>query len=82
MGRPFRTYSMSLVERLGFQTLANLYANMSNNDIVEWMAYDFTQSDKWRETYTKEQDIETQKLYDREEEARRMTEMFKMFGGG
>lgn len=55
---------------------------MSNNDIVEWMAYDFTQSDKWRETYTKEQDIETQKLYDREEEARRMTEMFKMFGGG
>ncbi len=81
MGRPFRTYSMSLVERLGFQTLDNLYAHMSSNDIVEWMAYDFTQSDKWREKFSKDLDIETQQKYSREEEAKRMEDMLKGFGG-
>ncbi len=82
MGRPFRVYAMSLVERLGLGTLDNLYASMSNNDIVEWMAYDLTQSDKWREAYAANKDLEEQKLYDREEEAKRMIEMFQMFGGG
>ena len=73
---------MSLVERLGFGTIDNLYANMSNNDIVEWMAYDCTQDDKWRENYRKCKDLETQKQYDREEEAERMIAMFNSLLGG
>lgn len=54
---------------------------MSSNDIVEWMAYDFTQSDKWREKFSKDLDIETQQKYSREEEAKRMEDMLKGFGG-
>lgn len=59
MGKTFRLYCLSLVERLGYKSLSNLYAEMSNNEIMEWAAYDLTQNPEWREKYKEE--LETQK---------------------
>ncbi len=81
MGRPFRVYSMSLVERLGLGTISNLYSHMSNNDIVEWMAYDLTQDNGWREQYYKMKDIEEQKVQSLEDESERMRLLFSSLGG-
>ncbi len=76
MGRPFRMYCMSLVERLGLGTLANLYMQMSSNDIVDWMAYDLTQDLDWRKSYKANKSMEEQKTQTLEEEAERMKAMF------
>ncbi len=75
MGRPFRTYCMSLVERLGLGTLANLYMQMSSNDIVDWMAYDLTQDTEWRKSYNDARLMQEQKTQTLEEEADRMRAM-------
>ncbi len=71
---------MSLVERLGFKTLDNLYAEMDANQIMEWSAYDLTQNDKWRKTYEAELNLEKQKNQTLEEEAERMKAMFMGLG--
>lgn len=66
---------MSLVERLGLGTLANLYMQMSSNDIVDWMAYDLTQDVEWRKTYNDARLLQEQKTQTLEEEADRMRAM-------
>lgn len=80
MGRPFRMYCMSLVERLGLGSLANLYMQMSSNDIVEWMAYDLTQDNDWRTTYKTNKSLEEQKTQTLEEEAERIRAMLMGLG--
>lgn len=80
MGRPFRMYCMSLVERLGLGSLANLYMQMSSNDIVEWMAYDLTQDTDWRTAYKTNKSLEDQKTQTLEEEAERVRAMLMGLG--
>ncbi len=80
MGRPYRLYCLSLVERLGFKTLDALYAEMDNNQIMEWAAYDMTQNDDWRKEYKLEQDLEKQRTQTLEEEAERIKAMFMGLG--
>lgn len=50
---------MSLVERLGYKTLNELYSTMDNNEIMEWLAYDMLRNPEMRERIEKEhiQDI-------------------------
>lgn len=73
-------YSMSLVERLGYKTLDNLYSSLDNNEISEWMAYDLASNHEWRENYLKEFDLEVQKNQTLEEEADRMRAMLMGLG--
>lgn len=80
MGRPYRVYCLSLVERLGFKTLDRLYEEMDNNQIMEWAAYDMTQNDKWREDYAKEINLIKQQNQTLEEEAERIKAMFMGLG--
>ncbi len=46
---------MSLVERLGYRSLNELYATMDNNEIMEWLAYDMLRNPEMREKIEKEQ---------------------------
>ena len=80
MGRPYRLYCLSLVERLGFKTLNALYAEMDNNDIMEWSAYDKTQNEEWRKAYKLELDLKKQQNQTLEEEAERIKAMFMGLG--
>ena len=80
MGRPYRLYCLSLVERLGFKTLNNLYESMDANEIMEWSAYDLTQNEKWRKDYEVEVNLERQKNQTLEEEAERIKMMFMGLG--
>ncbi len=80
MGRPFRTYSMSLVERLGFKTLNNLYTEMSSDEIFEWMAYDMIKNPETRDKLDKEISITVQRNYTAEEESRLLKDMFAKLG--
>lgn len=82
MGRPFRLYCMRLAERLGYKSLKNLYAELDNNEIMEWAAYDLTNDAKWREDYDKElNSLEAQKEWTPEEEAEKIRAMFMGLGG-
>jgi hypothetical protein len=81
MGRPFRVYSMSLVERLGFKTLDNMYNEMDSTDIMEWMAYDMIKNPEVRERLEKEISIEYQKTFTAEQEADAMRAMLMGLGG-
>lgn len=67
--RPFRIYSMALVERLGFKTLTNLYNEMDSNEIMQWMAYDMLKNSETRERLEKEISIDQQKAFTLEQEA-------------
>ncbi len=67
---------MSLVERLGYKTLKNLHEEMTNNDIMEWVAYDKTQNDEWRKHYLENLHLENQRTQSLEEEAEKMMLMF------
>lgn len=80
MGRPYRLYCLSLVERLGFKTLNNLYESMDANEIMEWSAYDLTKNDEWRKKYETQVNIEKQKNQTLEEEAERIKAMFMGLG--
>ncbi len=80
MGRPYRLYCLSLVERLGFKTLENLYAEMDNNQIMEWSAYDLTQDDTWRKAYKEALALEMQKNQSLEDEAQLIKAMFMKLG--
>lgn len=71
---------MSLVERLGYKTLDNLYETMDNNTIMEWQAYDLARNFDWQTAYKKELDIEQQKNQTLEEEAQRMKAMLMGLG--
>ncbi len=66
---------MTLVERLGFRTLDALYAELDNNDIMEWAAYDLLKNPESRKKLDETMDLERQKTQGHEEEANRMTEM-------
>lgn len=79
MGRPFRTYCMSLCERLGYRSLKELYATLDNNEIFEWMAYDKLQDKDFTDQVKKEIALEEQKSYSREQEAEAMRALFNMF---
>ena len=81
MGRSYRIYCMSLVERLGYKTLNELYTSMDNNEIMEWMAYDRTQNSEWADKIKKEISLENQKNQSLEEEAERIKAMFMALGG-
>lgn len=80
MGRPYRLYCLSLVERLGFKTLSALYQELDNNEIMEWAAYDKTQNDEWRTAYLSEVNLEKQKNQTLEEEAEKIKAMFMGLG--
>lgn len=71
---------MSLVERLGFKTLDNLYDHLDSNDILEWAAYDMVNNPEWKEKTIKEIDLEKQKNQTLEEEAERIKAMFMGLG--
>lgn len=71
---------MSLVERLGYKSVDNLYRYMDNNQIMEWMAFDLTQDPEWLENYKKELDIQQQKEQSSEEEARKIRALFMRMG--
>lgn len=73
---------MQLAERLGFKSLKHLYAELDNNEIMEWAAYDLTNDVKWREEYNKElNSLEAQKNWTPEEEAKKIKAMFMGLGG-
>ncbi len=80
IGRPFRLYSMSLVERLGFKTLDNLYNEMSSDEIFEWMAYDMIKNPEVRARLDKEISIENQKSFTKEQEADAIRAMLEGLG--
>ncbi len=80
MGRPYRLYCMSLVERLGYKTLDSLYSELDNNQIMEWWAYDKTQNAEWQTEYRKEVNLENQRTQTLEEEASRIKAMFMELG--
>ncbi len=80
MGRPYRLYCLSLVERLGFKTLARLYQEMDNNQIMEWWAFDKTQNPDWIKEYNTEINLEKQQNQTLEEEAERIKVMFMGLG--
>lgn len=80
MSRPFRLYSMSLVERLGFKTLNNLYSEMDSEEILEWMAYDMIKNPEIRERFDKEISITRQKTFTLKQEADAMRMMFASLG--
>lgn len=42
---------MGLTERLGYKHLSSLYSNMTANEILEWAAYDLTNSPEWIEKF-------------------------------
>lgn len=81
IGRPFRTYTMALVERLGFKTLRNLHEEMTSNEIMEWMAYDMLKTPELRERLEREITLEQQKTQTSEDEARLIKELLLPFGG-
>lgn len=81
MGRPFHVYCMSLVERLGFKTLKELFEHMDNNDIMEWSAYDLTQDTEWQEKCKKELNMERQRTQTLEDESELMKQLFMGLGG-
>jgi hypothetical protein len=80
MGRPYRLYCLSLVERLGFKTLDALYAEMDNNQIMEWWAFDKTQNQDWLKEYNTQVNLEKQQNQTLEEEAERIKAMFMGLG--
>jgi len=71
---------MSLVERLGFHTLTQLYNAMDSNDIMEWAAYDMLKDEKWVEKNKLECEMEAQRGQSLEEEARLMRAMIQGLG--
>ena len=80
MGRPYRLYCLSLVERLGFKTLDRLYQEMDNNQIMEWWAFDKTQNQDWLKEYNTQVSLEKQQNQTLEEEAERIKAMFMGLG--
>ena len=66
---------MSLVERLGYKTLTELYEHMDCADIMQWMAYDMLKDKDTREKLTKEVSLANQKDYTAEQEALAMKQM-------
>ncbi len=78
IGRPFRCYSMSLVERLGFQTLDNLYLSMSSDAIMEWMAYDMLKNPELRERL--EQELQKEKIMTPEQTSNAIVQLFASLG--
>ncbi len=80
MGRPYRLYCLSLVERLGFKTLDRLYQEMDNNQIMEWWAFDKTQNQDWLKEYNTQISLEKQQNQTLEEEAERIKAMFMGLG--
>jgi len=71
---------MSLVERLGFKTLKHLYAELDNNDIMEWAAYDMIKDSETAERLKRELDFERQRTQSLEEESDKMRLLFMQIG--
>lgn len=75
-----RLYAMSLVERLGFKTLKELYKELDNNDIMEWLAYDKCNDTEYREKLERQISLEKQKQNTAEQEAELIRAMFMGMG--
>lgn len=73
---------MSLVERLGYKSLKELYEHMNNNEILEWAAYDMIRNPEWREKAQRELALLRQKEFTPEQEADAIKAMFSMLGQG
>ncbi len=67
---------MSLVERLGYKSLDELYDHMDNNQIMEWAAYDKLSNEEWLKKVKMEKSLEMQKNQSLEKEAEMMRAMF------
>lgn len=73
-------YAMSLVERLGFKTLQELYETLDGNEIMEWLAYDKCQNTDTRNKLMKELSLERQQYDTKEQEAEKVRQMFRGLG--
>lgn len=71
---------MALTERLGYKSLRELYANLDNNEIMEWAAYDKLQDEDWVKQVKKVNNLENQKTQTPEEEAEKMKAMLMSIG--
>lgn len=69
MSRPFRRYCFGLAERLGM-SLKELYKTHSGDEIMEWMAYDLTNSEDFKAECKKEKELEESRNMDMEEKQR------------
>lgn len=71
---------MSLVERLGYRSLNELYENLNNNEILEWASYDMVRNPEWREKAEQERAILKQVDFTPEQEAEALRDMFAGLG--
>lgn len=71
---------MHLVERLGFKTLHQLYQEMSNNDICEWMAFDLLRNPESRERLEKELKTVSFAQADADEQSEAIRELLNSLG--
>lgn len=77
MSRPFRRYCFSLARELKM-TVSDLLNKMSSSEISEWMAYDLTLEEGFKEKYDREMKEEAQRKLDAEERARMFRQFFKV----
>ena len=78
--RPFRLYAMSLVERLGFKTLKQMYEQVSSFEIMEWMAYDLLKNPETHAELKRASEVEAQRNNTLEQEADLMRNLFMNLG--
>lgn len=67
---------MSLVERLGFKTLDELWNTLDSNQIFEWIAYDRLKDPEFSKRLQNEINLEQQKHFSLEDEANAIKQMF------
>lgn len=77
MRLPFRRYCFYLASRLKM-TVKQLLDTMDSKEIMEWMAYDMTNDEKWLENYNKERELELSRQMSDEE---KLNAFKKMLGG-
>lgn len=65
---------MQLAERLGYKSLNELLTSLTNNEIMEWMAFDSLKDENLRKKY--QQQLEATKELSPEEEAEMIKRMF------
>lgn len=63
MSRPIRRYQFILAERLRM-TIRELQEKLTLSELVEWLAFDLTQSQEWIEKYKKEKELAASKNLD------------------
>lgn len=60
----------------------DVIVSMDNSEMLEWMAYDMACDKEFRDKTYKEIDLETQRKYNAEQEAARITNLFRGLASG